>query len=107
MFTCICPYCKNETGVGAATLFDKVLISRKTCEQCGQNFLIVNDVTPKRFESWPSNLLAEKPTTLFHGSARRYTVTEQRAWVPMLSGPGREQRFGTFFIPCAGREPTC
>jgi transcription elongation factor Elf1 len=40
----MCPYCNKETGVGTAALFDKVLMSRKTCEQCGQEFLIVNDV---------------------------------------------------------------
>jgi hypothetical protein len=44
MLTCMCPYCNKETGVGTAALFDKVLMSRKTCEQCGQEFLIVNDV---------------------------------------------------------------
>jgi uncharacterized protein (DUF983 family) len=49
MFTCICPYCDKETGVGTASLFDKVLMSRKTCEQCGQEFLIVNDV-PTRLD---------------------------------------------------------
>ena len=25
MFACICPYCKQETGIGTAALFDKVL----------------------------------------------------------------------------------
>jgi hypothetical protein len=44
MFTCICPYCKQETGVGSAALFDTVLMSRKTCDKCGREFLIVNDV---------------------------------------------------------------
>jgi transposase-like protein len=41
---CICPYCKQETGVGTAGLFDTVLMSRKTCEKCDRDFLIVNDV---------------------------------------------------------------
>jgi len=41
---CICPYCKLETGIGTAALFDTVLMSRKTCDKCGREFLIVNDV---------------------------------------------------------------
>jgi len=45
MLTCICPYCKQETGLGTAALFDSVLMSRKTCENCGREFLIVNDVS--------------------------------------------------------------
>jgi hypothetical protein len=45
MFTCICPYCKQETGVGTAALFDTVFSSRKTCEKCGREFLIVNDLS--------------------------------------------------------------
>ena len=48
MFTCICPYCKQETGVGTAALFDTVLMSRKTCDKCGRGFLIVNDVPMTR-----------------------------------------------------------
>jgi len=44
MFTCICHYCKQETGVGTAALFDTVLKSRKTCDKCGREFLIVNDI---------------------------------------------------------------
>jgi uncharacterized protein (DUF983 family) len=47
MFTCVCPYCKQETGVGMAALFDTALMSRKTCEKCGGEFLIVNDVQIK------------------------------------------------------------
>lgn len=38
----ICPYCKQETGVGTAALFDHVFMSRKQCERCGKEFLIVN-----------------------------------------------------------------
>jgi len=41
---CICPYCNQETGIGTAALFDTVLMSRKTCDKCGREFLIVNDV---------------------------------------------------------------
>jgi transposase-like protein len=44
MTHCICPYCKQETGIGTAALFDTVLMSRKTCEKCGREFLIVNDM---------------------------------------------------------------
>ena len=44
MKNCICPYCKLETGIGTAALFDTVFISRKTCEKCGREFLIVTDV---------------------------------------------------------------
>ena len=52
MFTCICPYCKQETGVRTAALFDTVLMSRKTCDKCGREFLIVNDVpmTEEQYE---------------------------------------------------------
>jgi len=39
--------CKQETGVGTAALFAKVLMSRKTCEECGSEFLIVDDVPTK------------------------------------------------------------
>ena len=51
MFTCICPYCKQETGVRTAALFDTVLMSRKTCDKCGREFLIVNNV-PMTEERW-------------------------------------------------------
>ena len=44
MLTCIRPYCKQKTGVGTASLFHTVLMSRKTCDKCGREFLIVNDV---------------------------------------------------------------
>ena len=44
MTTCICSYRKQETGVDTAALFGKALMSRKACEQCGQDFLIVRDV---------------------------------------------------------------
>jgi len=40
----VCPHCKQETGIGTAALFDTVLMSRKTCDKCGREFLIVNDV---------------------------------------------------------------
>jgi uncharacterized protein (DUF983 family) len=51
MFTCVCPYCKEETGIGTVALFDTVLMSRKTCEKCGHEFLIVHDV-PMIEEKW-------------------------------------------------------
>jgi len=41
--TCICPYCKLETGIGTAALFNTVLMSRKTFDKCGRQFVIVND----------------------------------------------------------------
>ena len=40
----ICPHCKQEPGIGTAALFDHVFMSRKKCEQCGKELLIVNDV---------------------------------------------------------------
>jgi uncharacterized protein (DUF983 family) len=43
----ICPHCHQETGIGTAALFDAVFMSRKTCEMCGREFLIVNDVAMK------------------------------------------------------------
>jgi hypothetical protein len=43
----ICPHCQQETGVGTAALFDTVLMSRKTCEQCGKVFLIVDNLPMK------------------------------------------------------------
>lgn len=62
-----CPYCHQETGKyelkdgervlteeqqsklaevlrKAAAAFDHIFISRKQCEKCGREFLIVNDV---------------------------------------------------------------
>jgi hypothetical protein len=45
---CNCPYCKQETGIGTAALFDTVLISQEICEKCGCEFLIVNDVPVNR-----------------------------------------------------------
>jgi hypothetical protein len=44
MTYCICPYCKKETSIGTAALFDTVFMSRKICDQCDREFLIVNDV---------------------------------------------------------------
>ena len=44
MFSCNCPHCGEQTGVGTAALFDSILMSRKECEKCGREFLIVNDV---------------------------------------------------------------
>jgi transposase-like protein len=43
----ICPHCKQETGIGTAGIFDHVFMSRKKCERCGKEFLIVNDVPMK------------------------------------------------------------
>jgi len=40
----ICPYCQQETGIGTAALFDHVFMSRKKCERCGKEFLIVDGV---------------------------------------------------------------
>jgi hypothetical protein len=43
------PVLQKETGVGTAALFNNVLMSRTSCEQCGQDFLIVNEV-PTRLD---------------------------------------------------------
>jgi uncharacterized protein YbaR (Trm112 family) len=40
----ICPHCKQETGIGTAALFDHVFMSRKRCEKCGKDFLIVDGI---------------------------------------------------------------
>ena len=40
----ICPHCHKQTGIGTASVFDHVLMSRKICEKYGREFLIVNDV---------------------------------------------------------------
>jgi uncharacterized protein (DUF983 family) len=55
LFTYVCPHCKQETGVGTAALFDTVLMSRKACDKCGREFLIVNDV-PMTAEEYHRNL---------------------------------------------------
>jgi hypothetical protein len=47
MFACICPYCKQETGIGTAALFDKVL---NEPQECGRDFLILKDVPTRRDE---------------------------------------------------------
>jgi hypothetical protein len=39
-----CPHCHQETGIGTAALFEHIFISRKTCEKCEKEFLIVNDI---------------------------------------------------------------
>lgn len=39
-----CPHCGEITGIGGASLFETISMSRKKCEQCGEEFLIVNDV---------------------------------------------------------------
>jgi hypothetical protein len=38
------PHCKQETGIGTAALFDHVFMSRKRCEKCGKDFLIVDGI---------------------------------------------------------------
>jgi hypothetical protein len=43
----ICPQYKQETGIGTAGIFDHVFMSRKKCERCGKEFLIVNGVPMK------------------------------------------------------------
>jgi hypothetical protein len=43
-----CPYCKEETGIGSAGIFDTILMSRKQREGCGREFLIVNSVPMTR-----------------------------------------------------------
>ena len=55
MFTCNCPHCGEQTGVGTAALFDSILMSRKQCEKCGREFLIVNDVpmTQEQYDPKP------------------------------------------------------
>jgi len=40
----ICPHCKHVTGIGTAALFDHVFMSRKRCEKCGKDFLIVDSI---------------------------------------------------------------
>ncbi len=39
-----CPYCGEETSMGTAAMFDTVFMSRKQCERCKREFLIVNDI---------------------------------------------------------------
>jgi hypothetical protein len=42
MMHCICPYCKQETGIGTAALFDTVFMSRKICDKSdAQSSLLV------------------------------------------------------------------
>jgi DNA-directed RNA polymerase subunit RPC12/RpoP len=37
-----CPHCHQETGIGTAAAFDHIFMSRKACEKCGREFLIVD-----------------------------------------------------------------
>ena len=39
-----CPYCGRETMVQLPPEKETILMSRETCEQCGREFLIENDV---------------------------------------------------------------
>jgi transposase-like protein len=40
----ICPHCHQETGIGTAAALDQIFMSRKACEKCGKEFLIVDGV---------------------------------------------------------------
>jgi hypothetical protein len=48
-----CPHCHAQTGIGTAALFDQIFISRKSCEKCQREFLIVDGVamTEDQFRS--------------------------------------------------------
>jgi transposase-like protein len=43
----ICPHCQQEMDIGTAGPFDVVFMSRKTCEKCRREFLIVNGAPMK------------------------------------------------------------
>jgi hypothetical protein len=40
----ICPYCGQQTSVGAAANFHEILAARVRCEKCGKELLIVDGV---------------------------------------------------------------
>jgi hypothetical protein len=42
--TVVCPHCHQETGIGTAAAFGHIFMSRKRCEKCGREFLIVIDI---------------------------------------------------------------
>jgi len=48
LMTVKCPHCGEQTGIGTTTRFDTVFMSRKTCERCYLEFLIVDDVPMTR-----------------------------------------------------------
>ena len=39
-----CPHCAYETMVEVPPQMDTILVGRATCEHCGREFLIENDV---------------------------------------------------------------
>jgi transposase-like protein len=47
-----CPHCKTPLVIG--TIMDKLLMSRRTCPKCGNEFLIENDVPRKPESKKPS-----------------------------------------------------
>jgi rRNA maturation protein Nop10 len=44
VYTFSCPHCGRQTEVFGADRFDSIDMGRETCTQCGQEFLIVNDI---------------------------------------------------------------
>ena len=39
-----CPYCGKETGVAVPPEMETIMVERETCEHCGRDFMIENDV---------------------------------------------------------------
>jgi transposase-like protein len=39
-----CPHCHDETGIETAAALDQTFMSRKACEKCDREFLIVDGV---------------------------------------------------------------
>jgi transcription elongation factor Elf1 len=39
-----CPYCGEETVVELPPQMETIMVGRETCENCGREFLIENDV---------------------------------------------------------------
>jgi transposase-like protein len=58
-----CPHCHSPLVIG--TIMDKLLMSRRTCPKCGNEFLIENDVPRKLYSKKPSRSVgptkAKKP----------------------------------------------
>jgi len=91
----ICPYCKLATGIGTAAMFDTVLMSRKTCDKCGRQFLIVNDV-PMTEEQYKKASWLRSPSPMTNDVEFKILDTLERELEPgqiVQLGSGRGVRF--------------
>ena len=66
-----CPHCRSPLAVG--TVMNKILMSRRNCPKCGNEFLIENDVPKKlgRPDKKPSESVRPVKVAQRSGKSRR------------------------------------